>query len=170
MKLQNLNIEQLVELRTKMIKEGKDTSDINYLIDKKELEYVNSILEDDCGSFGVAYAGASTAGMGAVTSAQPSSYAGDTINPGYSAGGGTDGSGDISVPYNASGTKMFQKVPVDNRKGNSKRRKNKMLAGFKSMITNKKDYTNGQSKRSGKVMDFDSFNKGNLNKVTKVNQ
>jgi hypothetical protein len=42
-----------------------------------------------------AYSGASIAGMGAVVSAQPSSQAGVTTDPGYASGGGSTGSGDI---------------------------------------------------------------------------
>ena len=33
MNIDDLNIEQLVEIRTKMILEGADTTDINFLID-----------------------------------------------------------------------------------------------------------------------------------------
>jgi hypothetical protein len=36
------------------------------------------------------------AGMGAVVSAQPSSQAGVTTDPGYASGGGSTGSGDIA--------------------------------------------------------------------------
>jgi len=46
MKLETLNIEQLVDLRTSMMLENKDVSDINFLIDMKEAEYLNKLFED----------------------------------------------------------------------------------------------------------------------------
>lgn len=165
MDLTKLNIVELVELRTKMILEGKKTSELNILIDKKESEYINLIKENDCGSIGVSL------NSGGIVSSQPSNYSGVTTEPGYSNGGGTIGSGDISIPYHLNGTKTFQKVPVDNRKGNSKRRKNKILTGLKNSLANRKDFLSGQSKdRPKKVMSFNDFNKEDINKVTKVKE
>ena len=110
--------------------------------------------------------------MGSVVSPQPSMFAGVTTEPGYSSGGGKEGSGDVSVPYNPGGRKkVFQKIAVDNRKGSNKRRKNKMIQGLKNIFSQKQDYTSGQGKsKSGKIMNFDSFSKDDLNKVTKVKQ
>ena len=182
MKLENLNIEQLADLRTSMMLENKDVSDINFLIDMKEAEYLNTLFEDGpggaaaaasigMGGGGVAYSNAATGGMGAVVAAQPSNNTGVTTEPGYTAGGGKTGSGDISMPYNAGGTKMFQKAPVDNRRGTNKRRKNKVLAGLKSVFANRQDFTAGQGKeKPSKLMNFDSFSKDELSKVTKVKQ
>jgi hypothetical protein len=50
MNLSELNIEELVEKRTRLILEGKSTSDINLLIDKKEQEYILSVVEDTSGT------------------------------------------------------------------------------------------------------------------------
>lgn len=170
MELNNLNIEELSELRTKMLLEGKDTNHISLLIDCKESEYIFSIMEDDAGGSGVAFANGSISGMGNVVSSQPSSFAGVTSEPGYSAGGGSVGSGDIGVPYNANGKKMFQKV-TDNRHGTNKRRKNKILAGLKSVFANRQDFTAGQGKsKPKKIMNFDSFSKDDMSKVTHVKQ
>lgn len=184
----NLSIEQLFHLRSRLLIEGKDTSDISELIFLKESEYTNYINEDTSGSGGpsgavgastvgyggggVAYANASIGGMGAVVPAQPSIHAGVTTEPGYSAGGGKVGSGDISVPYNPGGRKkVFQKIPVDNRKGSSKRRKNKMIQGLKNIFSQKQDYTSGQGgSKPSKIMNFDNFSKDGLNKVTKVKE
>jgi len=109
--------------------------------------------------------------MGSVVSPQPSIFAGVTTEPGYSMGGGKVGSGDVSVPYNPGGRKkVFQKVPVDNRKGNSKRRKNKMIQGLKNIFSQKQDYTSGQGKsKPSKIMNFSNFSKDSINKPTKVN-
>jgi hypothetical protein len=178
MKFENLNIEELVELRTSMILEGKDVTSLSFLIDCKESEYLSSLFEDGpggaaaaasigMGGGGVAYSNAAIGGMGGVVAAQPSNNTGVTTEPGYTAGGGKTGSGDISIPYNAGGTKMFQKAPVDNRRGTNKRRKNKVLAGLKSVFANRQDFTAGQGKDKPKrVMNFDSFSKDELNKVT----
>ena len=186
--MENLNLEQLVKLRTKMILEGKDIKNINYLIESKEEEYSTYITEDvsgtggpsgavtssatGVGGGGVAYSNANIGGMGAVVSPQPSSFAGVTTEPGYSAGGGKSGSGDIGVPYNAGGKKVFQKVSSDNRRGSNRRRKNKVLAGLKQALGKKLDFTYGEggSPKGGKIMSFDNFKKDNLSKVTKVSQ
>jgi hypothetical protein len=183
----NLSLEELFTLRTKMILEGKDIERISDLILEREQDYVNYLYEDTAtggpsgaagaasvgyGGNGVGYSNATTAGMGSVVSPQPSMFAGVTTEPGYSAGGGKEGSGDISVPYNPGGRKkVFQKIPVDNRKGSSKRRKNKMIQGLKNIFSQKQDYTAGQgNNKPSKIMNFDSFSKGDLNKVTKVKQ
>jgi hypothetical protein len=52
-----------------------------------------------------------SSGMGAVVSSQPSGFAGTTLGPSWASGGGTEGSGDISVPYNPSGSnRIFQRL------------------------------------------------------------
>jgi hypothetical protein len=173
MDLTKLNIVELVKLRTKLLLEGKDTSELNILIDNKESEYIKLINEeeDDAGSVGSIGVSLNGGGMGPVISSQPSNYAGVACEPGYSDGGGTIGSGDVSAPYHLNGHKTFQKVPLDNRKGNSKRRKNKILSGLKNTIANRKDFLSGQDKdRPKKVMNFNDFNKEDINKVTKVKQ
>jgi len=185
MNFKNLTLVELFELRSNLYTSKEDISEISEYILKKESEYVDYLTEDTAtggpsgavgsssvgyGGGGVAYANASIGGMGAVVPSVPSSFAGVTTEPGYSAGGGTVGSGDISVPYNPGGRKkVFQKVPVDNRKGNSKRRKNKMIQGLKNIFSQKQDYTAKQGEvKPSRVMNFDSFSKGELNKVTKV--
>ena len=191
MNLEEMSIENLFELRTKMILEKSDISNINFIIDEKENEYSKMIVEDtstgspsgavtggDCGSGGVAYSNASNvSGMGAVVSSQPSSYAGSTIGSDFTSGGGTIGSGDIGVPYNASGTKMFQKMPVQMgknhgpRTGKKSRVKRFDIKAFRNALSQKQDYTSGQGERkTPKVMNFNDFSKSDLMKVTKVKQ
>lgn len=188
MNIYKLSLPQLFDLRGQMISEGLDTDPISNLIQMREQEYIDSIYEDvsgtggpagsagaasiGMGGGGVGYANAAIGGMGAVTAAQPSIYAGSTMEPGFSAGGGRTGSGDVSVPYNTGGNKVFQKIAApDNRKGSNKRRKNKILQGLKNIFSQKQDYTSGQGKsKPGKIMNFDSFSKDDLNKVTKVKQ
>ena len=193
MKLDQLDIEKLVELRTKMILEKESTSEINRIIDRKEREYSMMIREEfdtsatggpagastggDCFSGGVALGNASIGGMGAVTAAQPSSYAGSTIGSDWSDHGGTTGSGDISNPFPGP-DKMYQKTPTKEmgknhgpRTGKKSREKKLDLKAIKNALSKKQDYTVG-SERPGtkKVMNFDDFQKSSLTKVTKVNQ
>ena len=180
--MDNLSLYELFSIRSEMIKSGLSVDKINKIIENKESQYRREINEDvsatggpsgavggsSVGSTGVAMANASISGMGNVVSSQPSSYSGVTMDPGYSAGGGITGSGDISVPYNTGGKKVFQKVPTrksdDNRFGTSKRRKSKMIGALKTM---KKA---SEMKPSKKLMRFDDFSKDNLMKITKVKQ
>jgi hypothetical protein len=186
MKYSNLNLDELYDLRGQMVMNNEDTSELNFLIDCSESEYYFSLFEDTSatggpagaagaasvgiGGGGVAFGNAAIGGMGAVTAAQPSNNAGVTSDPAYTAGGGKIGSGDVSIPYNAGPNKAFQKIPVDNRKGNSKRRKNKMLSALKSLVSHQ-DFTAGQGgSKPKKLMSFDSFSKADLNKITKVKE
>ena len=183
MNISELGLIELFDIRGKLISEGLNTDRVTELIMVKERQYIQSILEDGpggadaasnigIGGGGVGYANASIGGMGAVVSPQPSMFAGVTTEPGYSDGGGKVGSGDISVPYNPGGRKkVFQKVPVDNRKGSNKRRKNKLIQGLKNIFSQRQDYTSGQgNEKPSKIMNFDNFSKDDLNKVTKVKQ
>lgn len=179
--MNNLSLYELVSIKNEMLKKGLDVDKINKVIENIENKYIREINEDvsatggpsgavggsSVGSTGVAMANASISGMGNVVSSQPSSYAGVTTDPGYSAGGGTIGSGDISVPYNTGGKKAFQKIPTrktDDRFGTNKRRKSKMMGALKTM---KKA---SEMKPSKKLMRFDDFTKDNLMKVTKVKE
>lgn len=193
MNLKQLTLEQLVELRTKMILEKQDLYQINQIILEKEAEYIESILEDTSAtggpggavsgggavsSGGVAMANASIGGMGNITAAQPSSYAGVTTGSNYSQGGGTIGSGDIGVPFNVGGGKtMFQKVPAVEmgkshgpRTGKKSRQKKLNLKTIKNLFAQRQDFTAGQggTPKTKRVMNFDDFQKDGLNKVTKV--
>jgi len=188
MKLENLNIEELVELRTKMILENKSTDSINRLIDRKEREYASYLTEDTSAtggpagaaasggagaySGGVAMANAATPGMGAVVSAQPSSLAGSTIGSDWSNNGGKEGSGDISNPFPVGGKNfMYQKTPGEMgkdhgaRTGKKSRVKKQDLKALKDIFAKKQDFTATKQK---KVMNFDDFQKQNLSQVTRV--
>ena len=74
----------------------------------------------DGGGGGEAYGNASSMGMGAVVSAQPSSFAGSTQGPAWSNGGGTIGSGDVNSngrkkPYTKIPAKYNNKLKNNNR-------------------------------------------------------
>jgi hypothetical protein len=186
MNLKNLSISELYALRSEFISEGLSIEKISDLILEKESIYIQSIQEDGpggaaaaasigVGGGGVAYSNASIGGMGQVVSSQPSTFAGATTEPGFSAGGGRTGSGDISVAYNPGGRKkVFQKIAakMDNRKGTNKRRKNKLIQGLKNVFSQKQDYTAGEggSKMRQPLMNFDKFSKDKMNRVTVVKQ
>jgi hypothetical protein len=185
MNISEMSLEDLCEFRGHLITEGLDIDLVTSFILEKEEKYTNSILEDGpggaaaaasigIGGGGVGYANATIGGMGNVSPAQPSIYAGSTSGSAFSDGGGTVGSGDISIPYNPGGRKKtFQKIaaPLSDRKGTNKRRKNKILMGLKNVFANKQDFTSNQGGVKKKnVMNFSQFDKENLSKVTKVKQ
>ncbi len=178
MKLSQLNIEDLVQLRTKMILEKKDTKEINEVIDDKEREYSDYLLEDgDVGSSGVAFANAGIAGMGGVVASQPSGLAGATIGSDWSDHGGSVGSGDVSFPFPAGGKNIYQKAPIKGfgknhgaRTGKKSRVKPLDLKALKNAFAKRQDYTQNAAPSPKRVMNFDDFQKSDLMKVTRVKQ
>lgn len=116
-------------------------------------------------SGGVALGNATTAGMGPVQSSQPAALPGALNGKAWASGGGTEGSGDISVPYNPSGAnRTFQKIEMGKnhgaRTGKKSRQKKIDLKSIQQMLKKKAP--------AGKVMDFDKFTKSHLKDVTKV--
>ena len=119
--------------------------------------------------------GPSVGGMGAVVSANPSSFAGATIGTSYSSGGGTVGSGDVSIPYNAGGQRVVQKIPSPMGKdhgaktGKKSRVKKLDMKALKDIFAKRQDYTAGEGNadRPSKVMSFDAFQKDAINTVKK---
>lgn len=188
MKLNQLSIEELVELRTQMVLEKKSTTQINRVIDEKEREYVKLLLEDtsatggpagavsggEVSSGGVAFGNAAIAGMGNVVAAQPSSLPGATIGSAWSDHGGTTGSGDVSFLLPGAG-KMYQKAPMGKghgaQTGKKSREKKLNIKQLKDVFARKQDYTSGEGgTRTKKVMSFDDFQKDSMSKVTKVKE
>lgn len=188
MKLNQLTLEKLVELRTKMILEKKSTKEINFIIESKEREYANSLIEEtsatggpagsaggggNCFSGGVAYGNGGIGGMGPVTGSQPSTLAGSTIGSDWSGNGGTVGSGDVANPF-PGGDRIYQKSHIDMgkshgaRTGKKKRVKKLDLKALKNVFSTKQDYTVGSEHKSKRIMNFDSFQKQSLNTITKV--
>ena len=163
----NENISKLLEKKEALEKEGGDSFLIDLILDSKK------IMEDTSGTGGpggavssggvgvggggVAYTNASISGMGSIVSAQPSNNVGVTIDPGYTSGGGLIGSGDINVSYNPGGKNVFQKIKVDNRRGTSKRRRNKILGNLKNALSGRQNYVKPE-----KTMDFETFYKSQL--------
>lgn len=210
MKNKKYTLEKLFQIRENLILEGKGINKINKMIEEAESDYIDSLFEDvsatggpagaagassiGIGGGGVAYGNASYGGMQAVSSPQPSSYAGVTTDPGYSAGGGVPGSGDMSIPYSASiSSKDSPKKIISQKgdplnKGKKDRRKSKEIAALRQALKSRKkfkadqggDFTFGQGgvpkysaptqPREPKVMSFDDFAKNQMNKVTHVKE
>ena len=63
---------------------------------------------------------ASTAGMGSVSSSQPSSFSGSLNGPAFSSGGGSVGSGDVG-----SSLGIYSKSPAIKKRRKSHKRKDK---------------------------------------------
>lgn len=163
MSLYKLNI-----IKEKMEQENLSNSS-NYSSLCEKITNMELSLEDTSATGGPA-----VGGMGAVVNAQPSGLAGQTIGTNWASGGGTVGSGDISVPYNPSGSnRMQQKIPVMGsnhgpRTGKKSREKKLDLKALKSVFAKRQDFTAGQTKNGEKkVMSFDDFKKDDVNTIKK---
>lgn len=154
---------ELYQLRNRMLSSNDYSliSEINESIETKE----NKILENTSATGGI-----SVGGAGAVVSAQPSGLAGQTIGTNWASNGGTTGSGDVSVPYNPSGSnRMSQtlKSPVmgknhGSRTGKKSRTKKLDLKTIKDLMAKSKEF-----KPSKKVMNFNDFQKNDFTTIKK---
>lgn len=134
-------------------------------------QYIPSEMNEDTSATG----GPAVGGMGAVVSANPSSLAGATIGTSWSSGGGTIGSGDVGVPFNAGGKGPQMKIPVPMGKahgaqtGKKSRTKKLDMKALKDIFAKRQDYTAGEGNadRPSKVMSFDAFQKDAINTVKK---
>jgi hypothetical protein len=178
--MKEYNLIELYAWRKRVAKSGilQDLlEEINEAIKLKELE----LLEDTSATGGL-----SVGGMGAVVSAQPSGLAGATIGTNWSSGGGTTGSGDVSIPYNPSGSnRMSQKLPSPMgrehgpRTGKKSRQKRLDMKTLKNMLSKTQDYQDGQEERSPdkpkdqpsskqkRVINFNDFLKNDFNTIKK---
>jgi hypothetical protein len=172
--MSKLSLYQLNCIKDLMEKENV-TNSTDYKVICEKINNIESMMEDGGGTS--ATGGPSVGGMGAVVSAQPSGLAGATIGTNWASGGGTIGSGDVSVPYNPSGsTRVFQKIPAPSmgsnhgaRTGKKSRTKKLDLKALRAAFSKRKDFTTGQSNNGEKkVMSFDDFqNKSDINTIKK---
>lgn len=141
------------------------------LLEDEDIVDLESFIEDNIDSVigskkineDSATGGPASAGMGAVVSAQPSSNPGATVGADWISGGGTTGSGDVSIPYNPGGAdRMFQKVPVSSFSNS-----NRFIGKTKNKKTNIKDLTQPvlDFKPTTKVMSYDDFIKKDINVI-----
>lgn len=170
-----LSLYQLYYIKEMMETENLfDETEYKSLCEK--INRLESLMEDGGGTS--ATGGPSVGGMGAVVNAQPSGLAGATIGTNWASGGGTVGSGDISVPYNPSGAnRVFQKIPAPGlemgkghgpRTGKKSRTKKLDIKALRNVFAKRQDWTAGQAKNGEKkVMSFDDFQKNDINTIKK---
>jgi len=170
--MEKLNLIELYKIKNRMIREGINNIMMYHDIIKAIQNKENMILEDTSSTGGPAVSG----GMGAVVSAQPSGLAGSTIGPNWASGGGSVGSGDISVPYNPSGSnRVFQKIPTPMGKnhgpktGKKSRVKKLDLKSLRDVFAKRQDFTDNQGENKGKkkVLDFNDFLKNDFTTIKK---
>jgi hypothetical protein len=172
--MENFSLVELYGIRKRLIKEGYDDNDLLELVIETIKTKEKSLLEDTS-----ATGGPSVGVMGAVVSAQPSGLAGSTIGTNWASGGGTVGSGDVSIPYNPSGSnRVSQKEPLamgkdhGPRTGKKSRVKKLDLKALKDVFAKRQDFTAGEGEREqgtkgGKVMNFNNFLKNDFNTIKK---
>lgn len=167
--MKNLPIVELYLIKSRLIKEGMQNDPL--MDEVCEAIYIKEqILFEDTSATG------GPAGMGAVVSAQPSGLAGSTIGTNWASGGGTTGSGDVSMPFNPGGSnRVFQKAPAQmgsnhgSRTGKKSRKKRmtlKTMQQLRNTLSQRQDYTKTGEPKS-KVMDFNDFQKADINKIKK---
>lgn len=178
--MKDFNLIELYGMRKRILKSGtlgELLPEINEAIQIKEYE----LLEDTSATGGL-----SIGGMGAVVSGQPSGLAGSTIGPNWASSGGTVGSGDVSIPYNPSGSnRVFQKMksPMGKehgpRTGKKSRTKRLDIKTLKNMLSKTQDYQDGQEERSPnnpqnqptskekRVVNFNDFLRNDFNTIKK---
>ena len=171
--MENLSLMELYQMKWRMIKENLKDDELMIEILSTIQNKETKLLEDTS-----ATGGPSIGGMGAVVSSQPSGLAGATIGTNWASGGGTEGSGDVSIPYNPSGVnRVFQKLPMGKdhgpRTGKKSRTKKLDIKALKDIFAKRQDFTAGESEREkgvkgkGKVMSFNNFLKNDFNTIKK---
>ena len=164
---------ELYQMKWRMIKENLKDDELMIEILSTIQNKETKLLEDTS-----ATGGPSIGGMGAVVSSQPSGLAGATIGTNWASGGGTEGSGDVSIPYNPSGVnRVFQKLPMGKdhgpRTGKKSRTKKLDIKALKDIFAKRQDFTAGEAAREqvvkgkGKVMSFNNFLKNDFNTIKK---
>ncbi len=170
-----MNLIELYKIKNKLIKEGNTGNEYLDILESIKSEE-SRLLEDTSATGGPAV----SSGMGAVVSSQPSGLAGATIGTNWASGGGTTGSGDVSIPYNPSGAnRVFQKLPAPQgkdhgaRTGKKSRVKKLDMKSLKDIFAKRQDFTSGEGEREqgikgkGKVMNFNNFLKNDFNTIKK---
>ena len=172
--MENFSLLELYGIKKRLIQENYGDVELMNLVLETIKNKEKLLLETS------ATGGPSAGGMGAVVSAQPSGLAGSTIGTNWASGGGTVGSGDVSIPYNPSGSnRVFHKAPLamgkdhGARTGKKSREKKLDLKALKSVFAKRQDFTSGESEREqgikgkGKVMNFNNFLKNDFTAIKK---
>jgi len=171
-----MNLIELYKIKHRLTKEGNTENEYyQEILESIKIEE-SKLLEDTSATGGPAV----SSGMGAVVSAQPSGLAGATIGTNWASKGGTTGSGDVSLPYNPSGSnRVFQKIPAPQgkdhgaRTGKKSRVKRLDMKSLKDIFAKRQDFTAGEGEREqgikskGKVMNFNNFLKNDFTTIKK---
>lgn len=170
--MEHLSLMELYQIKSRFLKEGY-TDEILFEQIISTIKQKESLLLEDTSATG----GPSVGGMGAVVNAQPSGLAGTTIGTNWASGGGSVGSGDVSIPYNPSGSnRVFQKMPSPMgkehgpRTGKKSRQKRLDLKALKDIFAKRQDFTSGEGEiksKDKKVLDFNNFLKNDFNTIKK---
>lgn len=169
--MEQLSLMELYHMKWRMVRENLQDDELMVEILSAIQNKETKLLEDTS-----ATGGPSVGGMGAVVNAQPSGLAGATIGTNWASGGGTVGSGDVSVPYNPSGTnRVFQKLPAPMgkehgpRTGKKSRQKRLDMKALKNIFSKRQDYTAGEGEVKGgkRVLDFNDFLKNDFTTIKK---
>jgi hypothetical protein len=162
----------LYKIKNRIINSELNSDGLLETIEELILKKETQILQETTSATG----GPSVSGgMGAVVSSQPSGLAGQTIGQNW-ASGGSDGSGDIGVPYNPSGSnRVFQKIPAPMGKGHGPRtgkksREKKLDMKALKAAFDKRGSFNKPKDRKGSVMNFDDFAKKDINSIKKFSE
>lgn len=169
--MEQLSLMELYHMKWRMVRENLQDDELMVEILSAIQNKETKLLEDTS-----ATGGPSVGGMGAVVNAQPSGLAGATIGTNWASGGGTVGSGDVSVPYNPSGAnRVFQKLPAPMgkehgpRTGKKSRQKRLDMKALKNIFSKRQDYTAGEGEVKGgkRVLDFNDFLKNDFTTIKK---
>jgi len=178
-----MNLEELYEIYHFMISEKYSQSQIEELVEmisdkESDLLEFTSATGGPSGDSGSSLVGAGSMGVniGPGGSSNPPRSSGGLSGLNWINGVKQD-SGDIQTPFNPSGSnRVFQKIPAPMGKGHGARTGKKSrvkgldLKAMRDMIKNRKNKDTDMKPRTGKVMNFDNFQKGEVTKVTKVKE
>lgn len=164
--MRHFDLPHLYKIRKNLLKENLQDSELMEVV-LDAISYKESIMLETSATGGV-----SVGGMGAVVSGQPSGLAGATIGTNWASGGGTTGSGDVSVPYNPSGSnRVFQKLPMGKdhgpRTGKKSRTKKLDLKALKAAFAKRGENEFDQKSDKKKVLDFNDFLKNDFTTIKK---
>lgn len=156
--MKNLSLIELYKIKRKLLKEGFDSDSILSEVIDAILIIENKINEDD------------------FSSGMASGIPGETIGMNWASGGGFEGSGDISSPYNPSGgNRMIQKQKLEMgknhgaRTGKKSRIKKVDVKALRAALAKRKSFNSDDKVKPGerKVMDFNNFVKDDIVKIKK---
>jgi hypothetical protein len=181
--MKDFSLKKLYKLYHKALLENDSDSELDILlelINQNEINENTSATGGPSGGAGSSAVGFGSIGIslksnvGPVPPAQPSRASG-SLNGQNWINGGQPG-GDIETPFNPSGpNRVFQKTPMGKGHGAMTGKKSRVkpldLKALRDVLKSKnKNKDTDMKPRTGKVMNFDDFQKGEMTQVTKVKE